>query len=431
MTTGNLLDAHVRGYAQAVRLHLADLGPEVVDDLTDGLEADLAEALTDREPVLPAAQAGGDDVVLDLTRAFGPADRYAAELRSAAGLPPAAPAAPAPGGGARAGLAAARAGARDAWARAWSPVTSTPAWRSARALAGELRPVWWVARGWVLGSWAASAVGGSWFSLVPVESSDLVLQAAAVVVSVQWGRGRWLPWRWAPRLAVVATVAAAFVVVPLADVTRDRVVAGSGSSYDQGYADAMSSVSPVSYGGVGVPDEDGVWVDGMQVSNLFAYDAEGDPIKDVQLFDDRGRPVRTVSDEGATRVWAVPDVEGRWYFQPGLATDGRQRWNAYPLSAVAQDDMVTDDATGTLRPAVGTQPRTMPWPFLKAPTAIAPAGAAGAGEGAGGDEDRGPDTPGGRPGDRGEQAPSRAPEPARAPGGGAAQEQATAAAASR
>ncbi|MFP3714969.1 hypothetical protein [Puerhibacterium sp. TATVAM-FAB25] len=50
MTTGNLLDAHVRGYAQAVRLHLADLGPEVVEDLTDGLEADLAEALADRMP---------------------------------------------------------------------------------------------------------------------------------------------------------------------------------------------------------------------------------------------------------------------------------------------------------------------------------------------------------------------------------------------
>ena len=423
MTTGNLLDAHVRGYAEAVRLHLADLGPEVVDDLTDGLEADLAEALTDRMPALPGAQGSDDDVVLDLARAFGPADRYAAELRSAAGLPPAAPAA---GGraGARAGLAAAGAGVRDAWARAWAPVTATAGWRSVRGLARELRPVWWVVRGWVLGSWAASAVGGSWFSLVPVETSDLVLQVAAVVVSVQWGRGRWLPWRWTPRLALVATAAAALLVVPLVDVTRDRVVEGSAGSYGQGYADAMSVAAPVDYARAGVPDEDGVWVDGMQVSNLFAYDADGNPLKDVQLFDDRGRPVRTVSDEGATRVWAVPDLAGRWYFQPGLATDGRQRWNAYPLSAVEEGDMVTDDATGLLRPAVGAQARTMPWPFLKAPTAIAPAGPGDSPDGGAQDGD----APEGGAQDAGEEG---AQEPARAPAGDPVQGRATTASAAR
>ena len=46
MTT-MLLD-RVAAYAQAVRSHLADLGPETADELTDGLEADLAEELADR-----------------------------------------------------------------------------------------------------------------------------------------------------------------------------------------------------------------------------------------------------------------------------------------------------------------------------------------------------------------------------------------------
>ena len=37
----------VRRYAAAVRAALADLGPETVDDLTDGLEANLVDALAD------------------------------------------------------------------------------------------------------------------------------------------------------------------------------------------------------------------------------------------------------------------------------------------------------------------------------------------------------------------------------------------------
>ena len=46
-TIASTLSAHVRGYAQAVRLHLADLGPDLAEDLTDGLEADLTEAVLD------------------------------------------------------------------------------------------------------------------------------------------------------------------------------------------------------------------------------------------------------------------------------------------------------------------------------------------------------------------------------------------------
>ena len=89
---GAMLAAHVRGYAQAVRLHVADLGPEVTEDLTGGLEADLTEALADAAPVAARAGDPHDDVVLDLTSYFGTAEAYATELRAAAGLPPAGPA---------------------------------------------------------------------------------------------------------------------------------------------------------------------------------------------------------------------------------------------------------------------------------------------------------------------------------------------------
>lgn len=46
-TTSHTVLDHVRSYAAQVRDHLADLAPEQVEDLTDGLEADLAEALAD------------------------------------------------------------------------------------------------------------------------------------------------------------------------------------------------------------------------------------------------------------------------------------------------------------------------------------------------------------------------------------------------
>jgi len=59
----------VTAFAKAVRRELTDLGPDTLDDLTDGLEADLADKLADGEPL-------GDPAA------------YAAELRAAAGVEP-------------------------------------------------------------------------------------------------------------------------------------------------------------------------------------------------------------------------------------------------------------------------------------------------------------------------------------------------------
>ncbi|MCK9794881.1 hypothetical protein M1843_14105 [Isoptericola sp. 4D.3] len=376
---GAVLDAHALGYAQAVRLRLADLGPEVVDELTDGLEADLAEAFTEATAPFAAARAssGGadDDVALDLVAHFGPASDYAAELRGAAGLPAALPGVARRG--ARPSLGARRILLVERWRRAWHPVTSTPQWDRLRGLGRDVRPFWWVARGWIVG-----ALLVAWFtwdtdgrpSLVPERTGELLVMGACALVSVQWGRGRWLPRRWAPRLTVAATAAAVLMVPAVASATHDEYVYGTSSSaggYDQGYAAGRDDALTVGYDdGSGVPGDDGVWVDGMQVSNLFAYDANGDPIKDVQLFDDRGRPVRTVTTDGDEQAWTVPDVEGTWYFRPATADDGRQRWNVYPMRAVPEEGMEWSEDGGAWQPQVGVQPEEMPWPFLKAPTSF-------------------------------------------------------------
>ncbi len=65
----------VRASVWAVRAWLADLPADEVEDLTAGMEADLAER---------AAESGGGT----LGALLGEPEAYAAELRSAAGLPP-------------------------------------------------------------------------------------------------------------------------------------------------------------------------------------------------------------------------------------------------------------------------------------------------------------------------------------------------------
>ncbi|WP_129789543.1 hypothetical protein [Promicromonospora panici] len=379
-TSTDTLSAHVRGYAQAVRLHLEDLGPDVADDLTDGLEADLTEAVLD-DVEAPADAVGTQ--VFDLTARFGPADEYAAELRAAAGLPSAAPARRPIPAAARA-IGEAWTVASDRWRATWRPLTSTPGWAAAVEFVRSLVPAWWILRGWVVAQVLLVSFTPAGIVLWPESTHGRVLVVAAIVVSIQWGRGKWVPrWAWFPRVVAVASVAAGLLAIPMmtqVEAGARPVVADYYTGFDAGWAEGFSNaqVSTVNAGdGAGT---DGVWVDGVQVSNIFAYDAAGDPIRDVQLFDDRGRPIRTIGAGATWDTWSVPDVPGSWSFQPALASDGRTRWNVYPLSAVPADQVgLGDDEVGGYSegegteyplPPTGVQPQELPWPFLKAPTAI-------------------------------------------------------------
>lgn len=400
---GRAFYGHVHAYAQQVRAHLADLRPDQVEELADGLEADLAEAVVDAPGALPrrttgsapavdgpaGAPGGGpdgavgtgapealDDIGLDLVAFFGPPAEYAAELRAAAGLPPAV----APDGtrgprpGVRRRVRALGASLAADWRAGWQPVTSSPQWASVTEFLRTLVPAWWILRGWIAATLLLWMFGGYEITMLPPDLSARFVVLAAVVVSVQWGRGRWLPTTWLPRIVRPSSVVAALVAAPL---VLHAAAAGASSpyawdrGYEQGRSDASSGlVSSVSFGSGDSPGTAGVWVDGAQVSNLFVYDAAGEPLRDVQVFDDRGRQVRTVTEEGASGPWAVPDVEGTWYFQPALATDGRERWNVYPLRAVAEEDVEYREGDGRPVPATGTRARDMPWPFLQAPTAV-------------------------------------------------------------
>lgn len=388
MTTAVLLD-HVRSYAAAVRFHLADLSPEQVEDLTDGLEADLAEALEDphgvavtgavptavppvgaspvtvgERPADPSGQVGAS--LIDLTTRFGPAADYAAELRSAAGIAPA---------GAtrrrrslRARWGAWRDGADARLAAMLEPLTGSKHWPAVVSFGEAVRPAWWVLRGWlwfVILSWLTMGLFYPSNVLAPDHLGRWLVLSACVVLSVQWARGLLPERRWSVRVLRTAHVVALIIAVPVVLTAASQSVTTHTVYIDN-----------TVYGAA--PPEDGVYVEGQMVSNLFVYDADGNPLSGVQIFDDRGRQVRTTYDEGSGE-WYLPGVDEPWSFAPSVDGYGRVRWNVYPLSGAPLDAWTYDDE-GRRVPADGYELRVPPHPFAKAPAVVVPGAAAADGE---------------------------------------------------
>ncbi len=337
----------VAGYAAAVRRALVGLGPEQVEDLTDGLEANLAEALADES----TAGRGADPV-----SRFGTPEEYAAELGAAAGLG-----------------RVEEAPRRRRWfvedlrhpVRALRRFGATVLerlrghawWSPLEAFLVSLRPVWWVLRGWVL--WQLVHVLWRRYDEVwlPRSVAGVLSLAVLVVASVQWGRGRWqLPGRWRTVPLLVSTAAAVAAIPMLSTVSGSRAVV---------YVDNPSA-------GYATPaPQNGVWVDGMQVSNLFVYDAQGNPLSGVQVYDDRGRPVVATDDQGQS-PWYLPGVAVPWSFVGVPDTDGRMHWNVYPRQGAPSDQFVWSDQTGLQELPQGIRPQDPPLPFPQAPTIVVP-----------------------------------------------------------
>lgn len=317
----------VTTYAAAVRRALVGLTAEQVEDLTDDLEADLADALADEERGTPDT---------GLTGLFGTPEAYAAELRAAAGLAaPTTTAAP----GLRAALAERRRRARARLARAVAPLRAAPWWPGVAAFGEAVRPLWWAVRGWVLCQ-LVLALSGQDVRLAPRDAAELLLLVALVVLSVQWGRGLWRSGRLTRFLARFAQVVAVVAVIP---------VLGSAASGSTEYV--------YQDGGYYEPQA-GVYVDGRSVGNLFVYDADGQPVVGAQVYDEHGQPVV------AEPAW---DDTGR-VTVPGEAADGSERWNAYPRPWVPWDGGV--DELGQPVPSGPAEDAT--WPFAAASPLTSP-----------------------------------------------------------
>ena len=269
----------VTAFAKAVRRSLADLGPDTLDELTDGLEADLADKLADGEPL-------------------GDAAAYAAELRAAAGVTPATR--PTVADNVRANLAELR--SRIA------PLLAQPAVAAVLAFLVTLRPAWWVLRGWVvfgLLNWRRQ------WSAVPDDAAQWVMLLAFVVLSVQWGRGRWLPWPWSRGAVIAISVVAVLMLWPVVYYSQLQLQENANDDY---------------------PTHMGLLSNGGEVTNIFAYGADGKPLTDVQLFDQYGDPL-SLAPQDQEYIEQYSTTGEYSYLVPNENVAGRKGWNVFPLQA--------------------------------------------------------------------------------------------------
>ncbi|MCI0159249.1 hypothetical protein KNO15_21310 [Leifsonia shinshuensis] len=350
MPTTTLRD-DVAAFAAAVRAHLDDLPADEVEDLTDGLESDLLEQAEDNGGRLAEEDAA----------------QYAAELRASAGLPdrPAGSAAPL-----RNRFADVVAHARTRMSEL-ARSSRFGVWLTDLLLA--LRPVWWVFRGWAVYVVGWMLVAGQ-SRLLPDGLPGWVLLVAVVLVSIQWGRGRWLPMGWLKGVRLLISIVAVVSAPFLATAALNAVA----NAY---------SVSQVS----SEPAPVGLTQDGQPVTNIFGYDAEGKPLEHVQLFDQDGEPLLTVgrSETGSDSDYTGDPNSVRIPF----AKAGHDYvWNVFPLreaplsesgqvetgkaQAVPLPFQVTSPLSAYRQPAAGSAATAGPTPSPTAGPTGAPTPAA-------------------------------------------------------
>lgn len=131
-----------------------------------------------------------------------------------------------------------------------------------------LRPAWWVLRGIALSAilrWFMSDVVGE---LLPANAFEWVVAGMLVVASVWWARR---PARSRPAVlfTLAANIVALFVLLAVLSMSAPRDYSAPAPSWNQ----------------------NGLYLDGNEIRNIYGYDADGKRLTDVRLFDDQGHPV--------------------------------------------------------------------------------------------------------------------------------------------
>ncbi|SED86554.1 hypothetical protein [Ruania alba] len=319
----------VGAYARAVREHLNDLQPETLDELTGGLEADLTDSLADRLSPEELARMSP----ADMARRFGDPGAYAAEMRDAAGIAP-----PEPGRSGRRTLAQAIAdGGRSLQGR-WSAFVARHKILTAIGpMVRDLRPVWWVLRGWLLFQVASLLLGQAW-EVFPDGNLFWLLLIGFVVLSVQWGRGaigRGPGLRWT---GYAASVFALLVALPvLTGIQRAASIHDSAlrsATYEMGYDDGTAAAEQLA--------SSGVVVDGERVDNLFVYGTDGQPIEAAQIVDQDGNPIILQPEGGDWESWAEDGAGTPISGVPLAALDDGSALNVFPYRTIAPARLIPE-----------------------------------------------------------------------------------------
>ncbi|MFI6500447.1 hypothetical protein [Nonomuraea typhae] len=290
-------------YAQAVREALADHPDR--EELLEDLDDHLAEIATESD--------------LPLEERLGPPAAYAEEIVAAYdGRPQSSRPRRRPLAGAL------------TWLRAQA------VYREAAAFLPELRPGWWVLRGYVLAMFVSSFLG--YPRLAPESLVDVLLVIGAVLGSIWYGRrasGQALRWV----TAVVNTLIGIVILggMTVASEWNRRVDDPPSSSYAPERI-AMGSVSALDEG----------------IYNIKPYAKDGTPLTDVLLYDQDGKPIVT--------------EPGRWGYRVDRAC-GEPVLNRFPLPLVEENPEVQVDENGNaIAPTATAAPCASPSPVTAMPT---------------------------------------------------------------
>ena len=257
-------------YLQRVRAALADLPEDERNELIEDLSAHLADI---------SAESSGTLTADALEERLGRPEAYAAELRASAGL------APAP-------VTTSSDRVRNLSQRARDRLEAVPAYRRFVAFLPELRPGWWVLRGYLFAVVVTSIFIGGFDGVLPGDGDDalvfLIFAGLAAYGSVWLGRRSDGFGRWGRRAVLAGGVFVALVGL--------AVVVTSRHDYSDDYS--YSSVGPLE-----------------GASDLRVYGPDGKLIRDAQVFDQNGNPVV---------------LYGSCQTEPRTRTDGGVAENVYP-----------------------------------------------------------------------------------------------------
>jgi uncharacterized membrane protein len=275
----------VTNYAAIVRAQLADLPATERDALLEDLEQHLAEV---------AAEGEGS-----LVDRLGPPEAYAVELRAAYGAGhPSTPGTQSPQTNGEHLVDSVRAAAARVIGSDWA--------RQILAFLPELRPAWWVLRGYLAALILSAALSGG-YSLGPIPNPitkhglfQILATVGAIWLSVRIGRRSRALRQGARFLAVSANVVIAVVAVgvlgQMQTFTYSEVIGNT--TPQQAPFNAAFAAGPT--------------------TNIYPYSQDGKPLTNILLYDQDGQPI-TVQQSDAQTSYPT-------------GADGKAITNAYPLT---------------------------------------------------------------------------------------------------
>lgn len=284
-------------YLEAVRTRLAVVPVDERDELLDDVSAQLREVQAE-SPV-------------PLRERLGPPNRYAAELMSSAGYEmPAA-------------TSAATASVTTRLRRWWA--TSDLA-QSLRRTIPQVAPGWWVLRPFLIAAGVLAFVGGARLAdEPPSQFMALLAGAIGVTTSIRWGRSS----RRAPdRVLTIAALVGILVAYNAMQALPRYEFVNSGLDWAE----------------PGLHHDDGT-----PISNIYAYDVEGNPVT-VFLYDQDGRPIDQLADP--LEPGRIVDTEYE------LDSSGQPMLNLFPRRVVGVGPGTNGMTESTVAPPAADIPAT-------------------------------------------------------------------------